>query len=228
MRHIAAEEFSRPPATGWPRVCPEFSFRLHGCQNVSERDGCETRSVIGEAVRGYQLTVVDESAARIDNVRYVTPTLIFIGFQQRLAKTPDDLAGIVSIEQKRTDAILSHRAYAMAQNQPSGIGLDGRSTVPELDQFPGKSRFEEHLALVPEVDVVGKHQVYVLVVLARKHGIEPVDFPREERHAFVRRGWTVQRNDPKAEETRSFHQLRHHHPAIVGGEGRVVDVGAVL
>jgi hypothetical protein len=31
--------------------------------------------------------------------------------------------------------------------------------------------------LIPEVDVVGKHQVDVLVVLAGEHGIEAADLP---------------------------------------------------
>src|SRR6185295_5448081 len=39
---------------------------------------------------------------------------------------------------------------------PAGIGLNGRSAVPKLDQLPRENRFQEHLALIPEVHVVGK------------------------------------------------------------------------
>ena len=41
-------------------------------------------------------------------------------------------------------------------------------------------------------------------------------------------GRTVQGDEPKAEEVRSLHQLRQDHLAIEGGEGGVVDVGAVI
>ena len=42
------------------------------------------------------------------------------------------------------------------------------------------------------------------------------------------RGRTVQGDESKVEEVGSLHQFRHDDPAIVGGEGRVVDVGAVV
>src|SRR5579864_8927708 len=116
----------------------------------------------------------------------------------------------------------------MAEHQPARWGFNGGSTVPKLDQFPRKSRFEKQLVFIPEVDVVGKHQVDVLVVLSRQHRIPSVDFPGEKRHAFVLGRGTVQRNEPKAEEIRSLHQLRHHYPAVVGSEGRVVDVSAIV
>ena len=124
--------------------------------------------------------------------------------------------------------VLSHRADTVAEDQPSGIGLDRRSAVPDLDQFPRKSGLEEHLALIPEMDVVGKHQVDVLVVLAGEHGIEAADLPGEDRHAFVFGGRAIQGNESKVEEVGSLHQFRHDDPAIEGGEGRVVDVGAVV
>jgi hypothetical protein len=62
----------------------------------------------------------------------------------------------------------------VADDQPACVGLNGGSGVPKLDQFPRDSRFKEHLALIPEVDVVGKHEGDVLVVLAGEHGIEAV------------------------------------------------------
>ena len=77
-----------------------------------------------------------------------------------------------------------------------------------------------------EVDVVGVHEVDTLVVLARKHGVEAVDFAREESHAFVLGGRTVQGDKAKVKEIRSLRQFRHYNLAIKGGEGRVVDVSA--
>jgi hypothetical protein len=78
------------------------------------------------------------------------------------------------------------------------------------------------------VDVVRKHQVDVLIVLAGEHGVEAIDFPGEESHAFVLSGRTVQGDKPKEKEIRSLHQLRQDHLAIEGGEGGVVDAGSVI
>lgn len=113
-------------------------------------DGGETGSVIGRAIRNDQHAIVKQSAAAIHNVRHVTFALIFIGLQQRLAEAAEDLAGIIAIEEERTDAVFSHRANSMAENQPSGIGFDGRTAVAELDQLPRKNRFKKHPALVPK------------------------------------------------------------------------------
>src|SRR6266849_4824079 len=119
MHRNAGEEFATPPATGLPRVCLEFSFGLHSRQNLSEWNGCETRSVVGQAIGNDQHAMVDQSAARIDNVRYVAFTLILIGLQQGLSESPDHLGRILAIEKKRTDAVLSHRPDAVAKHQPS-------------------------------------------------------------------------------------------------------------
>jgi hypothetical protein len=114
------------------------------------------------------------------------------------------------------------------RTSPPCVGLDGGSAVPKLDQFPRESRFKEHPAFIPEVDVVGKHKVDVLVVLAGERGIEAVDFPGKDGHAFVFGARTIQGDESKAEEVGSLRQLWHHDLAIEGGEGRVVDVSAVI
>jgi hypothetical protein len=41
-----------------------------------------------------------------------------------------------------------------------------------MAQFPGKRRFQEQPAVVPEMDVGGKHKIDVLVVPAGEQGIE--------------------------------------------------------
>src|SRR5208283_4692351 len=107
-------------------------------------------------------------------------------------------------------------------------GLDRRSAVSELNQFPGKGWLEEHAAFIPEVDVVGEHQVDILVILAGEHGIAAADLPREHGHALVFGGWTVQGNESELEEVGSLDQLWHHDPAIESGERRVVDMGSMV
>ena len=128
---------------------------------------------------------MEQRAASIDDVGHIAFPFVLVRLEQGLAKTADHLAGIVAIQQKRANAVFAHRADTVAEHQPARIGFNGGSTVSKLDQFPRKRRFEKHLAFIPEVDVVGKHEVDVLVVLAGEHGIEAVDFPGEERHAFV-------------------------------------------
>src|ERR1022692_4010422 len=81
---------------------------------------------------------------------------------------------------------------------------------------------------MPEVYIVRKHDVDVFIVLAGKHGIKAVDFAREHGHALVFRGRTIQRDEPKAEEVRSLHQLGQNYLAIEGCEGGVVYVGAII
>src|SRR6266849_2053389 len=201
---------------------------LHASQNLIEWNGSEARGVIGQAIRDDQLALVEESAASINDVGKISFPFVLIRLEQGLAKTADNLAGIIAIQQKRANAVLSHWADAMAEHQPACIGFNGGSTVPNLDQFPRKRRFKDHPALIPEVDVVGKHEVDVLIVLAGEHGIEAIDFPGEDGHAFVLGGRTIKGNESKEEEVRSLHQLWQDHLAIEGREGGVVDVGAVI
>src|SRR5436853_6411954 len=115
---------------------------MHGSQHLIEWDGSETRGVIGKTIRNDQFAVVEESATRINDVGDVAFSFVFIGLEQRFAEAADHFAGIIAIEQKRANAVLSHRANTMAEDQPSGTGLDGGSTVPNLDQFPRESRFQ--------------------------------------------------------------------------------------
>jgi hypothetical protein len=89
-------------------------------------------------------------------MRSNSPPLVPIRLEQGFAETANHFGGIVAVKKEGADAVLSHRADAVSEDQPSGIGLDGRSAIPHLDQFLGKSRFEEQRAFVPVVDVVGE------------------------------------------------------------------------
>jgi hypothetical protein len=158
---------------------------MYGSQHLIKWDGSETGGVIGQTIGNDQLAVVEESATRINDVGHVAFPFALFGFEQGFAEAADHFSKIIAIEEERTDAVLSHRADTVAEDQPPCVGLDGGSAVPKLDQFPRESRFQEHPAFIPEVDVVGKHEVDVLVVLAGERGIEAVDFPGEDSHAFV-------------------------------------------
>ena len=69
-------------------------------------------------------------------------------------------------------------------SHPASVSI-GDPQFPSWTSSQGKAGLRSTLALIPEVDVVGKHQVDVLVVLAGEHGIAAVDLPREDGHAFV-------------------------------------------
>src|SRR5579862_135861 len=120
MRRIAAEAFAMLPVTGSLRAC--LSFVVHGRQHVSKGNSGETSGVVSQAIRDDQHTLMEESAASIDDVRYVTFPFVFVGTQQRLAKAADHFTGIVAIQQERSDAILAHRADPVAEHQPAGTG----------------------------------------------------------------------------------------------------------
>src|ERR1700691_5510879 len=118
------------------------SFRLiQGSQHFREWGGHETCGVVGQTIGNNQIAVVDQSAAGINDIWHIAFTLVLVGHEQGLAKVADHLGGIVAIEKERAQAVLPHGADSMAEDQPSGIGLDGRSAVPDLDKFPGKRRF---------------------------------------------------------------------------------------
>src|SRR5437016_2064047 len=180
--------------------------------------------MIGHSIRDDQFIVVDERATGINNIRYVAFAFAFVRFDQGFPQSSDNFARIIAIQQQRADAVLAHGANSVAHDQPASAGLNGGPAVAKLNQFPWENRFKDQFAFIPEVDVIGKHDVDVLVVLAGEHGIEAVDFLRKEGHAFVFDGGTIQSNESKEEEIRSFYQLRHDHFAIEGSEGGVVNV----
>jgi len=119
-------------------------------------DSCETGGVIGQTIGNDQFAVVEQSAACVNDVRYIAFTLVLVWLEQGFPQAADDLGRVIAIEQESADAVLSQRADTVTENQPSGSGLDRRSTVTQLDQFPRKGRFKEQLALIPEVNVVGR------------------------------------------------------------------------
>src|SRR5262245_11928212 len=127
---------------------------LHSSQHVIEWNGCETGGVIGQTIRNDQFAVVQESATCINDIGHVAFTLVLVGRKQGLVEAADHFGGVMQIKEECADAIFSQRADAMTEDQPTSISLDGRPTIPYLDQFPGKSRFKQEVSLIPEVNVV--------------------------------------------------------------------------
>ncbi len=73
------------------------------------------------------------------------------------------------------------------------------------------------------MEIVGIHQVEVLAVLARDHGVLAVDPAREKRHALALNFAAVERADLEVEEIGRLQKLRNGDAAIVGGVGGDVD-----
>src|SRR5713101_1656188 len=119
-------------------------FLMHGSQHLIEWNGSDARGVIGQTIRNDELAVVEERAARINDVGHVAFPFVVVGCEQRFAEAADYFGGIIAIEEERTDAVLAHRADTVAEDQPPCIGLKGGSAVPKLDQFPRASRCKEH------------------------------------------------------------------------------------
>ena len=78
------------------------------------------------------------------------------------------------------------------------------------------------------MDIVRKHEVDVLIILAGEHRVEAIDFPGEQSHAFVFGCRTIQSDEPKQEEVRGLHQFWKDHLAIEGCERGVIDIAAVV
>jgi hypothetical protein len=58
------------------------------------------------------------------------------------------------------------------------------------------------------MEIVREHDMIVLTVLAREHGIATANFAREKRHAFVLYGFAVEGDNVKVDKILGFDQLR--------------------
>ena len=116
----------------------------------------------------------------------------------------------------------------MGDDQPAGFGLDRRAAVADLYGLPGLGRAHQDLRVVPEVEVVGKHDEEVLVILPGEHRIAAVDAAREERHAFVLHRAAIERQHAEVQEILGFQELGKNGMAVVGGVSGVVHHRAVV
>ena len=101
----------------------EFLFG-HGRQHFIEGNRSETGGVVGHGIGNDQFAVVHESAAGINDIRHVPLTLPLIRLEQGFTQAADHFAGIVAVEEECADAIRSHRADTMAEDQPACVGFN--------------------------------------------------------------------------------------------------------
>ena len=184
--------------------------------------------MIGRSVRDDQVAAVQKTSARVNNVRDVALPLVFIGFDKGFPHSADDLGGIITIEQEGANGILPHRAHSVTEHEPAGFSFNRRTAVSHLDEFPGESWPQNQFLGSPEVQMVGEHQVDVLVVLPAQHRVESLNLPRKERHAFVFDGRAVQRDEFEMQKIGCFEELGLYFFAIIGRESRVISARAIV
>src|ERR1035438_7752967 len=178
----------------------DHSFLLHSGQHFIELDRGKTGGIIGHSVRDEQFAVVEQRTARIGNVWHISFPFAQDWFQQGFTQAANHFGRIVKIEQESADRVFSHRADAVAQHQPASLRLNRRPAVPNLNHFPRECRLQKDFRLIPEMDIVGEHEVDVLRVLPGQHCIQSIHLLREKGHPFVLNRRTVQSSKSKKKE----------------------------
>lgn len=154
--------------------------------------------------------------AAIDHIGHIALAFVAFGGEQWVAKAADDLAGIVQIEQRSTDAVLAHGADAVGDDKPAGLGFDGRAAVADFDGLPHRGRAQDDLRVVPVVEIVGKHDEDIFIVLSRQHRIAAVNAAREQCHALVLHGAAIEREHAEVEKVLRLDELWQDGTAVVG------------
>ena len=119
----------------------------------------------------------------------------------------------------------------MGQHQPTLVGEDRATAIADLDEFPGELGLQQqHPVVVPVIDPPRGEQVEVLPVLAADHVVAAAELAREQRHALVAAGASVDRFHREAVEVARAQQLGSDLLAVVGGVGAdpFVIAGSVL
>src|SRR5690606_2324551 len=105
------------------------------------------------------------------------------------------LTRVVQVKQRRPQHIFAYRPYSMRNHEPPGFRLQGRTTVPDLDEFPRELRLLDQFRLPPNVDVVGESDVVVDAVDPAEHGVLAIDLTRKQGHTFILGNMSVNRHD---------------------------------
>ena len=100
------------------------------------------------------MRAVDHGAATVDDIRHIAFAFVGGGAEEGSAQAADDARGVVEVEQDGAEAVFAHGADAVGDDEPAGFGFDGGAAIAELDEFPGLFRPDQHLRLIPKVQVV--------------------------------------------------------------------------
>ena len=91
-----------------------------------------------------------------------------------------------------------------------------------------KLRLLQNFGLLPEVQIVRKHDEVVLTILTRQHDVFSSNLSWEQGHAFALCLFSIQGTDLEREEIAGLHELWQNCMTVVCGIGGVVDHRAVV
>src|ERR1700682_3561106 len=104
------------------RVPPLF----HCIQDLFQGNRSECCRIVRYPVRNDQLLTMDKTAARVNDIRHVSVALVYVELDQQFRQATNILCWVVKIQEERSDAVFSHRHYAVTDYEPPGLRFDGR------------------------------------------------------------------------------------------------------
>ena len=120
-------------------------YLLHRREKPIDRHRRESRKAVGDRVRQHERAVVHHRTAGICDIGHIAVALFGARLDQRAGHACQQFGRVVAIEQADAEAIVTHGAHAVCDNQPSFFDLDRRAAVADLDKFPWPARFDNDL-----------------------------------------------------------------------------------
>ncbi len=111
---------------------------FHGLQQRGDLNCREMGEGIGDCIRQNDLVVVPHGSTCVDDVGDVSFALGWVGPDQRLSGSCENLGGIALVEERRAYRIFPDRPDAMGEQQPAFIEFDRRAAIADLYEFPWK------------------------------------------------------------------------------------------
>ena len=105
----------------------------------------------------------------------------------------------------------------MSNDQPSGIGFDGRSTVAKLQRFPGLLGDLDRDEACPAANVIAEAHPVSVSIPPRQGHVLPAYFARKNRKSFTGSGGTSHLAHPKTTEIRRLQKMLRHERPVKGG-----------
>jgi len=155
---------------------------------------------------------MQDRAAGVDDVRHIAVPLGPDRRQHGLAQPRDHPAGIVQVQQRRADAVATHRADAMRDDEPALRQLDRAAAIANLHELQGSAAARISVASFHDMQIVGRDQLQRLAIRARQHRVPPADAAREQRHALVADRIPAQRHEGEASEVVGSQHFRRDSP----------------
>ena len=102
--------------------------------------------------------MVDHPPTRVNHIRHVTGSFILFGLQERLSSLTDHLGWIVPAQEGGANAVLTHGADTVGEQEPPGLGLQGRAAIANLYELPRVLGLLDAFGFIPALQLIGLHQ----------------------------------------------------------------------